>query len=125
MIVLLDSWAWIEYFRNGEKAKEVAIYLESEREIYISAINVAEVFRALLSSETKQLAEKLVVWMIHRSIIIPVSTEIALQSAELKHKHKWGLGDSIVYATALNQKTELLTGDSDFKGMDGVIYFGK
>ena len=125
MTVLLDSWAWIEYFRNGPKAKEVTAYIEAEEEIHASSITVAEVYRYLLSYETKQVAEKLAGMLIRRAILIPVTTVIAWKAAELKHEKKWGLGDSIIYATALLNKLSIVTGDSDFKHEEHVIYLGK
>lgn len=125
MTVLFDSWAWVEYFRNGEKAKDVVAYLEKDIDIYISAITVAEVFRFLLHHETRQTAEKLTRWMMQRSHVIVLTSKIAWSAAEYKHKYKWGLGDATVYATARSKGIDIVTGDADFKEVPNVIYFGK
>lgn len=121
---MLDSWAWIEYFRNGKKAKEVALHIEKEAEICISTITVSEVLRCLLQYETKELAEKLTRFMIHRSLVLPVTTQTAWLAAELKHQHKMGLGDALIYATAQLNQLHVITGDSDFKGKPNVTYLG-
>jgi predicted nucleic acid-binding protein len=42
--------------------------------------------------------------------------------AKIKHNLKWGLGDSIVYATAKRKGLKVVTGDSDSKGMEDVIF---
>ena len=125
MTALLDSWVWIEYFRDGPRAKDAAGYIEGNTDICISSVTVAEVFRFLLHSETKALAEKLTSWMMRRAHLLPVSAEIAWSAAELKHQHKWGLGDALIYATTLMQKATLVTGDSDFKEVQGIVYLGK
>ena len=125
MTVLLDSWCWIEYFRDGQKAKEMTPYIEDEDEILISTITIAEVHRFLLHHEQKTTADKLTKWMIKRSVTIPVTKEIAIKSAEIKHELKIGLGDALIYATSLSQGVVLVIGDADFKGKDNVKYFGK
>jgi predicted nucleic acid-binding protein len=51
-----------------------------------------------------------------------VDEGIAVEAAKIEHKFSWGLGDSIVYATAKQRGAEVLTGDSDFKDRDGVIF---
>ncbi len=38
---------------------------------------------------------------------------------------KWGIGDSIVYATARREGAMLMTGDPHFKGVKDVVYLGK
>jgi len=124
LTVLFDSWAWIEFFRDGKKADEVEEYIKKPLAIYISAVTVAEVLRYLLSYETKAAAEKSVKFMIHRSVVLHVDTEVAWLAAALKHQHKWGLGDALIYATAQLNKLHIVTGDSDFKGKPNVIYLG-
>ncbi len=124
MTVLLDSWAWIEYFRDGKKADIIEEYVESNVTIFISSVSISEVFRWLLGNETKALAKKLTQEMIHRSLVVPVHNIIAWKAAELKHEHKWGLGDALIYATAQENKSVLVTGDSDFKEIKDVTYLG-
>ena len=116
---------WVEYFRGGQKSEDAAAYIEESREIYISAITIAEVYRFLLQHEQKLLAERLTHWMILRSIVVPVTKDIALKAALLKQEHKFGLGDALIYATALIQQVSLISGDADFKGKTGVTYLGE
>ncbi|MBI5389511.1 type II toxin-antitoxin system VapC family toxin [Candidatus Woesearchaeota archaeon] len=125
MTVLLDSWAWVEYFKDGAYAETISGYVEGEEEIIISSITVAEVLRYLLQFESKEMAELLTKVMIKRSIIAPVTEDIAWDAGEFKHQHKWGLGDSIIYATAQTHNATVVTGDADFKDAKGVIYLGK
>jgi len=43
-------------------------------------------------------------------------------AAKIKHEEKLGLGDAIIYATAMKENATLLTGDSDFKNKKNVIF---
>jgi hypothetical protein len=44
LTVLIDSWAWIEYWKGGKLAEEAASYIDGDEEAVVSAINLAEVF---------------------------------------------------------------------------------
>lgn len=124
LTVLLDSNMWIEYFEGSTKGEKVREYVESEEKIIVSTINIAEVFRQMLQKKGEASAKKVVAIMTGYAFAIPVTTEIALAAAALKHQHKLGLGDSIIYATAKMNHAMLVTGDSDFKGMTDVIVLG-
>ena len=39
MTVLIDSWAWIEYFKGTEAGERARPYLQSGEEIIVSAVN--------------------------------------------------------------------------------------
>ena len=124
MTVLVDSWAWIEYFKGsdaGKKAKEV---IESGEGIIISTINISEVYRFLLHNKPED-AERLLKFMMNSSFVIPLDTNLAIQAAKIKNTHGMGLADAIVTATAEENKTPILTGDDNFKNMKNVIYIGK
>ena len=124
MTVLIDSWAWIEYFKgsqHGTKAKEI---IESGQKIILSTINVSEIYNFLLKNQPAE-AEKLIGFVLSSSFVIPVDSKIAIEAAKIKHSQKMGLADAIVLATAEENNAEILTGDDDFKNMKNVIYIGK
>lgn len=49
--------------------------------------------------------------------IINLDTEIAIKSAQIRSNNKITLGDAIVIATAINQKSELLTFDKNMRSV--------
>ena len=49
--------------------------------------------------------------------IINLDTEIAIKSAQIRSNNKITLGDAIVIATAINQRSELLTFDKNMRGV--------
>lgn len=121
MTVLVDSWAWIEYFKGspaGEKAKAI---IESGRQLLLAAINVSEIYLFLLRNKPAD-SERLMKFVLDSSFVIPLETAAALKASKIKHTHKMGLADAIVMATAEENKAEILTGDEDFKDMKNVIY---
>lgn len=123
MTVLIDSWAWVEFFAGtkiGEKVK--AYVMDADQEIVISSINLAEIYRLALDRFDEQTAEKRRRAMISRCYLIPVDEEIAVRGARFRHERDWGLGDALIYATAVREGTEVLTGDPHFKGLKDVIF---
>ncbi len=123
MTVLVDSWAWIEYFKgtpSGEKARRC---IEGEEKIIVSAINVAEVRLFLLRHKQAE-EDKLIRFLLNTSFPVPVSTEIAVQAAGTKHEKKFGMADAIVMAIAKLHDAKIVTGDDDFKGEPNVSYIG-
>ncbi len=130
MTVLVDSWAWIEYFKGsltGEKIREI---IESSQEkVIVSAVNLAEVYNSFLRdyhySDNECYAEASRKAIRQRSYVIEVDEEIAVDSAKIKHEKKWGLGDSIILATAKREGAKVMTGDPHFRGIEDVIFLEK
>ncbi len=131
MNVLVDSWSWIEYFKSSPVGvNDVAPVLEdSQNEVIVSAVNIAEVYKSFLRDypypDNRRFAEDARAAMVHRSYVFDVDQEIAVESAKINHKMKLGLGDSIMYATALREGAKVLTGNPHFKDIKDAIYLGK
>ncbi len=122
MTVLIDSWAWIEYFKGSRSGEKVRKYVEGGEKAVISTINIAEVYRWILRFYDEKVAKEKVEVMKERCFVIPVDEEIAIMGAKIKHEEKMGLGDAIIYATAKKENAILLTGDTDFKDKKDVIF---
>ena len=123
MTVLIDSWAWVEFFAGSKIGEEVRNYVMDESvDIIISSINLAEIYRIALDRFNEPTAEKRRRAMLSRCFLIPVDEEIAVQGARFRHERKWGMGDALIYATALREVAQVLTGDSHFKGLKDTIF---
>ena len=59
------------------------------------------------------------------SLIVPLSTDIALVAADLSLAHKLAFADAVIYASARKHKVELVTADDHFEGLPGVTFFNK
>lgn len=67
-------------------------------------------------------------FIIARSKIVDVSTEIALEAGKINFENKrkiknWGMADSIILATAKNLNAKVVTGDNHFRNLDVVMIF--
>ena len=124
MTVLVDSWAWIEYFKGSPAAQKAKEIIESNEQMFVSAINVSEIYLFLFRNRASE-AEKLIKFVMDSSFVIFIDSAIALKAAKIKYEHKMGLADAIVRATAEENNAKILTGDEDFKNMQNVIYIGK
>ena len=124
MTVLVDSWAWIEYWSGGPHADQAGLHIEGEEEAIVSTINLAEIYHWVLLHYDEKMAEEKVSTVRKRCFIIPVEEEIVIEAAKIKHKTKKALADSIILATAKQVKAKILTGDADFKGLKDIIYIG-
>jgi predicted nucleic acid-binding protein len=128
---IIDSFAWIEYFRAskfGEVAKE---YIEGAGSVTPSIV-VAEVSRKLqkeieLGNETLEGRLKRLEFINATSQVIDLYYELAIDAGkidcEMKKKEKdWGLADSIVLCTARNLKGKVVTGDEHFRDLKEVVF---
>jgi len=123
LIVLVDSWAWIEYLKGSPPGKKAQEIIEGKNQVIIASINLAEIYKFLLENKPKE-ADILIDGIIQSSFIIPLETSLALKAAKIKHTLKMGLADAIVKATAEENHAQILTGDDDFKSFKDVIYIG-
>jgi predicted nucleic acid-binding protein len=125
LIVLIDSWAWVEFFAGSKTGELVKTYVMDEnQEIIMSSINLAEIYSIALDRFDEKTAEKRRRAMITRCYLIPVDEEIAIHGARFRHERDWGLGDALIYATAIREGAKVLTGDPHFKGLKDVIFLG-
>ena len=98
--------------------------MDENQEIILSSINLAEIYRIALDRFDEKTAEKRRRAMITRCYLIPVDEEIAIMGARFGHERDWGLGDALIYATAIREGAKVLTGDPHFKGLEDVIFLG-
>lgn len=127
MRYILDSYAWIEYFMGTKAGEKVIPIIEGLEEKITPTICLAEVYAKTLKVESQELAEKQRTFIKERSALAPLDEKIAVESARtdvtMKKEIKgWGLADSIVYATGLMKKGEIVTGDEHLKNLKNVVF---
>jgi len=127
MRYVIDSYAWIEYFMGTKAGEEVRPIIENMEEKITPTICLAEVYAKTLRVENQELAEKQRIFIKEKSALAPLDESSAVESAKVQTKMKreidgWGLADSIVYATALIKKAEVVTGDDHFKKLKNVTF---
>lgn len=124
MTVLIDAWAWIEYFKGSRAGAKARPFIEGPDEALVSAANLSEVYRWLVKEWDEPTAEDYRNVIRGRARIVPVDEATAVAAALARGAHGLGLGDSFAFATARAHGARILTGDPDFKDLAEVIYIG-
>ncbi len=121
---LVDSSGWLEYFADGKNAKYFAPAVEESSKLIVSAVNLYEVYKKVMSERNENSAKE-VVGMMMQGIIIEVDSSIAIRAARLSCELKIPMADSLIYVTAQLNNAIVWTQDYDFKDLDGVKFIKK
>lgn len=115
---LLDSFAWIEYFSGSDKGAKVKVYVDGAEPLYTPSICLTEVKARYLRDKKDPTPST--AFVMERSFILAIDSEIALRAADVKQKQGLHTVDAIIYATALQKNIPVITGDQHFKGLPNV-----
>jgi predicted nucleic acid-binding protein len=128
---VIDSYAWMEYFRASQAGEVARQYIESE-ESATPTIVVSEISRKLLGeidlgNESQEGRLKRLAFIRATTNVIDLDFKIAVEAGEIdpfmkKSRRGWGLADSIVLCTAKATKARVVTGDEHFKGLNETIF---
>ena len=121
---VVDSYAWIEYFRGTPSGARARRSIEGDSAA-TSAITLAELREKYLREKWSFFQEDLN-FITTRTSLIPVDRSITLLAGEINHTQKkiskdWGMADSIILATARSASAKIVTGDPHFKGLPDAI----
>lgn len=118
--MVLDTWAWVEYWRANDRVRDI---IESPEHKITSTITIAELER--LYGKDRHLMDLMVAKIRLRSRLVPVDSDIARAGGAVRRDMKeGGIADAIIYATALRNQAKVLTGDAHFKALPEVIFVG-
>jgi predicted nucleic acid-binding protein len=128
---IIDTYAWIEYFKASEMGKAAKEFIESESSV-TPTIVISEISRKLrkdiaLGNETQEGRLRRLEFIRATTRIVNLDFEIAIDagglSEDLNVKAKsWGLADSIVLCTARSLNGKVVTGDEHFRHLDDVVF---
>jgi len=123
---ILDSYSLIAYV-EGEAGAEKVIELfrlarDSGRDLLLSVINWGEVYYVTLREAGRERAEEVACLISTLPIeVIPVDLELTRRAAEFKSTKKMSYADCFAAALAKVRKAELVTGDKEFRQVDGEV----
>lgn len=121
--MLLDTYAWIEYFKATEKGEKVKKLIENSN-CFTSAISLAEIsYFAQIQNLDKDEALTTVKQL---STIIDLEHQAlesagAIKAEKRKTVKDIGLIDSIIIAVSRTYQLPIVTGDSHFKGENLIL----
>lgn len=123
---VLDSYSLIAYF-EGEAGKATMIEVfrsarDSDKALLFSVVNWGEVYYITLREAGREQADHVAHLISTLPIhIVAVDLELAKQAAEFKAEHKMSYADCFAAALAKQRKAELVTGDKEFKQVEGNV----
>jgi len=112
-----DTRFFFEHYYSKDKTilQKTKEAIRNVKQRYISAIVIHEVYQLTLQKEGRETA-KLRTELLEKDFkTINVDPEIAKTSAEIRHKYKTSMADSIIAATTLTLKTTCITDDPHIK----------
>jgi predicted nucleic acid-binding protein len=111
-----DTRFFIElYYTNNHKTLQKINTQKRCREKHISTIVIHEIYKLTLMREGRETANLRTTLLKKDFKTIPVDTEIAEISAELRHKYNLSMGDSIIAATVVKLKATCISDDPHFQ----------
>ena len=98
--------------------------IRNTSELIVPAISIYEVYKRLLQQTDKNSALRAVSIM-KMGKVVELDASLAMNAAEISFDLKIPMADSIILATSRQYNATLWTQDSDFQGIEGVLYIAK
>ena len=120
---VIDTWVWVEYYL-GEDSR-VNEYIENDSlDLFTSAITLTEIIKFLHQNhETPEHIRQVVTEIGIRSLVIPVTEDIAILAGECRPVgFKGGIADTIILATARAGGHTVVTGDPHFRALPDAVF---
>ena len=128
---VLDSWALLAFFEDEPAAEEVEKLLaeadHGTHTLLLSVVNWGEVYYSTMRKVSQKAAEQKATEIAVLPIeLVPVEADLHLarQAAIYKASGKLAYADAFAAALAKLRNAELVTGDHDFKAVEGEIRIG-
>jgi predicted nucleic acid-binding protein len=122
---LIDTSAWIEWVVGSPVGLKVAPLLPPDDEWLVPTIVQFELAKwaARLVDDPDQGVDVLAYSRLCQ--VVPLTTAIALEAAQVGRERRLAVADAIIYATAQTFDADLISCDAHFEGLPGVIYLPK
>lgn len=112
-----DTRFFLEHYYAQENAtlRKTKEAIRKAKERFISVIVLHEIYYLTLAQEGQETAVLRTSLLEKDFKVVKVDAEIAKSSAELRHKYRLSVADSIIAATALMLQATCLSDDPNFK----------
>jgi predicted nucleic acid-binding protein len=117
-----DTRFFLEHYYSRESTvlRKTQEAIRKVKERFISAIVLHEIYWLTLEMEGQETAELRASLLEKDFKIVKIDAEIAKTSAQLRHKYRLNLTDSIIVATSQLLKATCLSDDPHFKTVDEI-----
>jgi predicted nucleic acid-binding protein len=125
---VLDSWALMAFLHDEPAAAEVEKLLlkaaEEKHKLLLCVVNWGEIYYSVARAEGETVADQKVADLATLAIeLVPVDDDLKLvrEAAKLKATKKMAYADCFAAALAKTRNAELVTGDPEFKEVEGEV----
>ena len=123
---VLDSYALMAFFEDEPGADFVRGLIqkavESDTNLLMSVVNLGEVWYSIARVNSPEIADQYIHEIKGMAIeIVDIDWTLTRQAAEFKVNGNISYADCFAAALAKLRKVELVTGDKEFKSLDGEI----
>lgn len=124
--LVFDSWAVLAYLGGEASGQEVADLIADAHEsgipMYMSVINAGEVWYILAREIAEAQADQAITDVRGLGIeVIDVDWPVTHAAAAFKARHRMSYADCFAAALAKDRKSDLVTGDKEFKQVEGEV----
>jgi len=124
--LVLDTWSVVAYFEDEPSGKQVADLIadaqESGASLAMSVVNAGELWYLMARRSSEADANESVAELRQLGIqLVDIDWDLAQAAASFKSKQRMSYADCFAAALAKRSKAELVTGDPDFKQVEGEI----
>ena len=123
-MILVDTCGWIEWLTEGALVNSFASYMKDPAELLVPTTVQYELYEWVKHESDENTALETIA-LADASLVVPLSTDIALVAADLSLSHRLAFADAVIYASARKYNVELVTSDDHFEGLPGVTCFSK
>jgi ribonuclease VapC len=123
---VLDSFALLAYLRDEEGAEFVQGLLEKagrrDTPLLMTEVNYAEVKYIVLRKDGSEAWKHVAASLVSLPVeFVPATRALADAAGDFKASHRLSLADAFAAALAKERKSELITGDPEFKALEKEI----
>ena len=123
---VLDAYSLIAYLEREDGTDRIIEVLKAARDsgraLLLCVVNWGEVYYITLREAGRERADQVAHLLSTLPIqFVPVDMELAKKAAELKARKKMSYADCFAAALAGLRKAELVTGDKEFKQVEGEV----
>ena len=124
--LVFDSWAVLAYLGDEASSQEVAKLIAGAHEnrfpMVISSVNAGEVWYILAREISESEADKAVADLVRLGIeLIDTNWPLTRIAGGFKARHRMSYADCFAAALAKDRKADLVTGDKEFKQVEGEV----
>ena len=124
--LVLDSWAALAYLGGEASGQEVADLItgahENRTPMYMSIVNAGEVWYILAREISEAQADGAITDLTGLGIeMIDADWRLTRMAGTFKARHRMSYADCFAAALAKDRKSDLVTGDKEFRQVEGEV----